>query len=105
MPTVTEQKKKAVRPDNDSSRDRGGGPFDGGKDRGGGSSLERVTVNLTPRSVAAMDLVVDLTGDTKTDTINKALQFYGHIQEFLSSGGTLYMRDPGSSELDRIKIF
>jgi hypothetical protein len=78
---------------------------DGGNDRGGGSSLERVTVNLTTRSVAAMERISELTGDTKTDAINKALQFYGHIQEFLDSGGALYMRDPGSSELDRIKIF
>lgn len=78
---------------------------DSDTDRGGGSSLERVTVNLTVRSVAAMDTIVQLTGDTKTEAINKALQFYGHIQEFLKSGGAVYMRDPGSDEMDRIKIF
>lgn len=75
------------------------------KDRGGGSPLERVTVNLTARSVSAMDLITDLTGDTKTESINKALQFYGHIQKFLDSGGALYMRDPGSNEMERVKIF
>lgn len=77
---------------------------DGNNDRGGGSSLERVTVNLTTRSVAAMERISELTGETKTDAINKALQFYGHIQEFIDSGGALYMRDPGSDELERIKL-
>lgn len=72
---------------------------------GKGSSLERVTVNLTPKSVAAMNRITQLTGDTKTEAINKALQFYGHIQEFLDAEGSLYMRDHGSTELERIKIF
>jgi hypothetical protein len=76
-----------------------------GADRSGNSSLERVTVNLTPKSVAAMDRIATLTGETKTDAINKSLQFYDHIREFIDSGGALYMRDHGSSELERIKIF
>jgi hypothetical protein len=78
---------------------------DSDSERGGGSSLQRVTVNLTMRSVAAMDKLTDLTGDTKTETLNKALQFYAQIQEFLHFGGALYMRDPGSDEVERIKIF
>jgi hypothetical protein len=78
---------------------------DSDKERGGGSALERVTVNLTKRSVTAMDKLVELTGDTKTESINKALQFYAHIQEFLNSGGALYMREPDSDEVERIKIF
>jgi hypothetical protein len=76
-----------------------------GEARSNGSSLERITVNLTPKSVEAMTTIATLTGETKTDAINAALQFYGHIREFLSSGGALYMRDAGSTELERIKIF
>jgi hypothetical protein len=97
MPTMTQS--------TEATSAQGSKSSDGDKDRGGGSALERVTVNLTMRSVAAMDKLVDLTGDTKTETINKALQFYAHIQEFLDSGGALYMRDPDSDELERIKIF
>lgn len=52
-----------------------------------------------------MDKLTTLTGDNKTEAINKALQFYAHIEEFLASGGALYMRDPGSNEMERIKIF
>jgi hypothetical protein len=99
MPTVTTHQSNKATSSNDQMNSGGG------KDRGSGSSLERVTVNLTIRSVAAMDRITEITGDTKTDVINKALQFYGHIQEFLDSGGALYMRDADSDELDRVKIF
>lgn len=109
MPTVTGSKKVTSPHDVTPSQsgknpDLGGKNSDVGKDHGGGSSLERVTVNLTKRSVTAMDRITELTGDTKTDAINKALQFYGYIQEFLDSGGALYMREPGNSELDKIKL-
>lgn len=76
-----------------------------GEARLNSSSLERITVNLTTKSVEAMDKIAVLTGKTKTDAINASLQFYGHIREFLDSGGAFYMRDPGSNELERIKIF
>ncbi len=104
MSTMTEST-RTVTPDKKDPSGDGGDGSGGGKDRGGGSSLERVTVNLTTRSVAAMDTITNLTGDTKTEAINKALQFYAHIEGFLASGGALYMRDPGSNEMERIKIF
>jgi len=63
-----------------------------------------VTVNLTPRSVASLDSLVELTGDTKTDSINKSLQIYAYIQQLLSTGGALYIREPDSAELERLRI-
>lgn len=70
-----------------------------------GTSLTRVTVNLTTKSVASMDALTKLTGENKTEVINKSLQFYDDVQTFISTGGTVYMRDPGSKELERIRIF
>ena len=72
---------------------------------GGGSSLERVTVNLSPRSVAAMDRVVELTEDSKTDVINKSLQFWAFVQELMKSGGAVYTREADSNELERQRPF
>src|SRR5205823_9334668 len=39
-------------------------------------SLQRVTVNLTPRSCEALELAVKQARDSQTDTINRALQVY-----------------------------
>ena len=44
-------------------------------------------------------------GETKTDAINKALQVYAFIQQQLDSGGALYVKDAGSDQAERLRIF
>jgi hypothetical protein len=68
------------------------------------SGLQRVTVNLTPRSWHALDLAVKQTGDSQTDTINRAVQVYSYLANITENGGTLYVRDAGSDELERLRI-
>lgn len=41
-----------------------------------GGEPARITVNLTPRAVAARDAASTRTGDNLTDTINRALAVY-----------------------------
>lgn len=41
--------------------------------------LTRLTVNLTPRAAEALDRTADRLGDTKTDTVNRALQLYALV--------------------------
>jgi hypothetical protein len=69
------------------------------------SGLQRVTVNLTPRTSAALDEAVRLTRDTKTDTINRAIQVYAYLERIIQDGGTVYVRDPGNGELERLHFF
>jgi hypothetical protein len=68
------------------------------------SNLERVTVNLTERSVRAMRLAAELTGDTKTDTINRALQVYAYIEHVISRGGSVFARESPDADLSKIII-
>lgn len=53
----------------------------------GNGGLVRITVNLTPRSNQALERASRATGDSKTDTINRALQVYALIQELVERGG------------------
>jgi hypothetical protein len=76
-----------------------------GRGAGSGGSLERVTVNLTPRSSKALEEVVQLTGDSKTDTINRAIQIYAYIEGVLHSGGSISVRETPDQEPERLKIF
>jgi hypothetical protein len=71
----------------------------------GGGGLERITVNLIARAVRALQSVSDLTGDTKTDSINRAIQVYAYITEVDAGGGAIYVRESEDSELQRLKIF
>jgi hypothetical protein len=71
----------------------------------GHSPLERVTVNLTPRSSKALREAVELTGDTKTDAINRALQIYAFLEGVWSSGGSVYVRQSPDSEPELLRAF
>ena len=64
--------------------------------------LERVTVNLTARASTALELATKLTGDSKTDTINRALQVYALIEQITAKGGSIYIREASDSELERV---
>lgn len=46
----------------------------------------RLTVNLIPRADKALQLAVQLTGDSKTDTVNRALQVYAYLEYVISRG-------------------
>lgn len=72
--------------------------------RGSGRGLERITVNLTPRSSAALEVVVELTGDTKTDTINRAVQIYAYLEQIIQDGGSVHVREKDGAEMERLKI-
>jgi hypothetical protein len=67
--------------------------------------LERVTVNLTVRAARALELATEITGDTKTDTINRALQIYAFMEQVIANGGAVYVREGPDSELERLKVF
>jgi hypothetical protein len=71
----------------------------------GNGPLERVTVNLTSRSSQALQIVADLTGDTKTDIINRALQIYAWLQESTANGGSIQVRESADAEPLLLKIF
>ncbi|WP_233574272.1 ribbon-helix-helix domain-containing protein [Amycolatopsis panacis] len=74
--------------------------------KGGGGGLERVTVNLAPRASRALENAVKLTGDSKTDTINRALQVYAYLEEVWDNQGEVLIRSkPDSTELIALKFF
>ena len=75
--------------------------------RGHGSNgpLERVTVNLIARASRALQQVSQLTGDTKTDSMNRAIQIYAYLEEINARGGAVYVRESPDSELERLKMF
>ncbi|WP_340686377.1 hypothetical protein LCL61_08810 [Amycolatopsis coloradensis] len=73
---------------------------------GGGGGLERVTVNLGPRASRALEKAVGLTGDSKTDTINRALQVYAYLEEVWANGGQVLIRNrPDNDEVTVLKFF
>jgi hypothetical protein len=67
--------------------------------------LERITVNVTRRASRALELATRLTGDSKTDTINRALQVYAYVEQVTAEGGSVYVRAAVGAELELLKVF
>lgn len=40
---------------------------------------DRITVSLTERAQKAIALAAEITGDSKTDTVNRAVQLYAYV--------------------------
>ncbi len=76
-----------------------------GQGNGSNGPLERITVNLTGRASRALDLATELTGDTKTDTVNRALQVYAYLEQVTARGGSVYVREAAEPELELLKVF
>jgi hypothetical protein len=82
---------------------RRGGPKD--RHDSGGGPLERVTVNLIHRTSLALALLMRLTGASKTDAINRAIQLTAFLEETEANGGAVYIREGGrDSELQRLRL-
>lgn len=84
-----------------------GTTVDGGRPASGrsSSSLERVTVNLTLRASRALEETVELTGDSKTDSINRALSVYAYIEKIIADGGAILVQDKDDAEPKQLMIF
>jgi hypothetical protein len=70
----------------------------------GGGSHERVTVNLTEKTARALAEAVEITSDSKTDAINKALQMYALLQRVQEAGGAIYLREKDGAEIERLRM-
>jgi len=67
--------------------------------------MERITVNLNQRGAAALKAVMDLTEDSKTDCINRAVTIYAFIEKVLSEGCSVLVQESDSTEPQRLVIF
>jgi hypothetical protein len=84
-------------------RPAGETPASGERGSGGGSP-EQLTVNVTGRTSRALDLATKLTGDTRTDTVNRALQVYAFLEQLAAQGGSMYVQEASCSELEQLRV-
>jgi hypothetical protein len=66
--------------------------------------ITKLTVNVTARSIHALEVGAELNADTETDTVNRALQVYAFLTHFTAQGCDLLLRHP-DGELEKIQIF
>lgn len=69
------------------------------------SQVDRITVNLTPCSQQALAEAVARSGDSKTETVNRALQVYNYLEDLWRNDGAVYIRQGQGGELERLRVF
>jgi hypothetical protein len=69
-----------------------------------GRALTKVTVNLTPRAVDALEVACARTKDSKTDTINRALVVYQVVLDLMDRAGGQLMFQDGEGQTERIHL-
>ena len=55
--------------------------------------LIRLTVKLTPRAAASLTLAAHANKDSRTDTVNRALQMYAYLSSQVKAGDEVLLRD------------
>ena len=66
--------------------------------------LTRLTVNLIPKADAALELAARVTGLSRTDTVNRALQFYAYMMAVKDNGGEVLIRERKDWKLQRLVL-
>lgn len=64
----------------------------------------KLTVNLTEKAANALDAMADMTGETKTDTVNRALILSEAMHRHQAAGGDVLLRRPGGNEVEIIRL-
>jgi len=64
--------------------------------------LTKVSANFVPRAVAALDLASEITGDTRTDVLNRAIQVYAYLAKVLEDGNRIFVENPTTGAKDRV---
>lgn len=59
--------------------------------------LTKLTVNLIPRAADSLELAVKLSGDNKTDAVNRALQMYAYFLNAKEEGSEILIRENDES--------
>lgn len=64
-------------------------------------SPTRITANFTPRAVAALASVTEVTGENNTDILNRAVQVYAYLMRAVGEGRSIVIEDQNGNR-DRI---
>jgi hypothetical protein len=64
------------------------------------TDLTRLTVNLVPSAMTALEDTAIQTGDNRTDTVNRSLQVYAAVVDAAEMGGGKFAIDHGGGLIE-----
>ncbi|WP_030434921.1 hypothetical protein [Actinoplanes subtropicus] len=67
--------------------------------------LTKVSANFQRRAVVAMEVASEVTGDSRTDVLNRAVQFYAYLVKKAEEGMLFFVEDPETGARERVVFF
>jgi hypothetical protein len=61
-------------------------------------TAHKLTVAVTADTAAALEAAAATTGDTRTDTLNRAVQLYAQLADAVARGSRVLLAGPGNTE-------
>ena len=68
------------------------------------AEIERITVALVPKAAADLQHLLEATGLSKTDLVNRAVSLYDFINTQLREGRDLLIRDSETKETQVVRL-
>lgn len=63
---------------------------------------DRITVNVTRSGADALKSVIEITEESKTDAIMRALRIYAMLCAIQAEGGAIYVQRPPDHEMEKV---
>jgi len=83
------------------------GPLPGQPRRGPNrtkADLTKVSANFVNRSLIALELASEVTGDNQTDVLNRSVQLYAYIMKAVEDGKLIFIEDPRTGAKERLVL-
>lgn len=89
----------------EDTKPRAGAGAGTGESRHRPPELTKVSANFQRRAVAALEVASDVTGDSRTDVLNRAVQFYAYLVKKAEEGKLIFVEDPETGTRERVVFF
>lgn len=66
--------------------------------------VDRITVALIPKAAEALQQLMESTGLSKTDIVNRALTLYEYIDSQQAAGNDMILRDKKTGDAEVIRL-
>lgn len=64
--------------------------------------ITKISANFIARAMEALDQAAELTGDSRTDVLNRSVQVYAYLCAQMEQGKLVVVEDPATGERERI---
>lgn len=95
---------KSVESDSNEPVEAGTGATEPAATKRSPQGLTKVSANFVKRSMLALEVASQLTGDNQTDVLNRSVQVYAYLMKVMNEGKLVFVEDPTTGVKERLVL-